>query len=102
MRLVIRKLTIEEELDRREGKGAAVWGTYLNAALTIYCSRKDDLKKSFGKNISFGRVVVWCGENWKIIHFAKCPFFYSSISSNHPGAKSVVPHGIESFPSPKQ
>ena len=36
MRLVIRKLTIEEELDRREGKGAAVWGTYLNAALTIY------------------------------------------------------------------
>ena len=35
---------------------AAVWGTYLNSALTF--SSKDDLKNSFWKNIHFGRVVV--------------------------------------------
>ena len=64
----------------------------------------------FWKNIYFGRVVVWCGVNWKIIqmfrsiHSAKCPFFYSSmtVSSYHPGAKSVLRQGIESILSPKQ
>ena len=39
-----------------------------------------------------------------IIHFSnhpfrQCPFFFSSFSSNHPGAKSLVRHGIESIPS---
>ena len=34
-------------------------------------SLKDDYKKSFWMNIHFGRVVVWCGRNWKIIHFFK-------------------------------
>ena len=38
---------------------------------------------------------------WSICS-VKRPFFYSSFSSNHPGAKSVVPHGIERIPSPKQ
>ena len=33
---------------------------------------------------------------------AKCPFFYFSISSNPPGAKSVVRQGIESILSIKQ
>ena len=33
---------------------------------------------------------------------AKCPFFSSSFSSNHPGAKSLVQHGIESILSPNQ
>ena len=79
---------------------AAAWGTYC----TWICSSKDDLKKSFWKDIHFGRVVVWCGLSWKIIqlfrriHSAKWPFFYSSISSNHP----VVRQGIGSFLSPKQ
>ena len=61
-------------------------------------SDTDDLKKSYGKNIPFGRVVVWCGVNGKIIHFAKAsifhsakhPFFYSSFYTNHPGAKWQV------------
>ena len=38
---------------------------------------------------------MWC-------NFAKKPLFYSSFSLNHPVAKSVVRHGIEYFPSPKQ
>ena len=44
-------------------------------------SSKDDLKKSFRKNIHFGKKVVWFGLNWKIIeliriiHSAKCPIF---------------------------
>ena len=65
-------------------------------------SSKDDLKKRFLKNIHFGRVVVWCGVNhgWSTIifwsiHSAKRLFFYSSFSSNHPGAKSVVGHGFK-------
>ena len=64
-------------------------------------SSKDDLKKICWKNIHFGSVVVFCGGNWKInqmfrsVHSAKCPFVYSSISSNHPGAKFVVRQGIE-------
>ena len=63
---------------------------------------KDYLKKDFWKNIHFERLVVWYGVNWKIIHFfrsihsAKCAFFYSSISSNHPGAKSVVRRAFNS------
>ena len=31
------------------------------------------------KNIYFVRVVVWCGVNWKIIHFLKHPFRQESI-----------------------
>ena len=38
---------------------------------------------------------MWCGVN-------KCPFSFSSISPNRPGAKSVMGHIIESIPSPKQ
>ena len=44
--------------------------------------------KKFWKNIHFGRVLVWCGCELKdhpcfrSIRSAKCPFFYSSISSN--------------------
>ena len=68
-------------------------------------SRPDDLSNTFWINIHKG----WWrfGVNWKIIHFtdtfipAKCLFLYSSISSNHPGSKSVVRHGIKSFPSPQ-
>ena len=31
---------------------------------------------------------------WKIVYFSEHPFFYSSISSNHPSGKSVVRHEI--------
>ena len=36
------------------------------------------------------------------IHSIKCPFFYSSFSSNHLGAKSLVRHGMEFILSPNQ
>ena len=50
---------------------AAGWGTYLNAALSLNGST-DDFKKSFWRNIPFGRVpevVVWCVVNRMISHF---------------------------------
>ena len=34
-------------------------------------SSQDDLKKSFWENNHFGRVVVWCGFNRRIIHYFK-------------------------------
>ena len=36
-------------------------------------SSNEDLKKGFWKNIHFGTEVVWCGVNWKLIHFSKAP-----------------------------
>ena len=53
-----------------------------------------------------GGFLVWFKPDvhpflWNI-HFAKSPFFYSSCSYNHPGAKSVLRHGIDWIPSPKQ
>ena len=48
--------------------------------------------------------VVWNGRSsifWSI-HSVKCPFFYSAISSYHPGDKSVVQQRLESILSPKQ
>ena len=69
-------------------------------------SSKDDWKNFFWKNIFFCRVV---GLNQMIIHFSeasillhKRPFFFPSFSSNHPGAKSVVRHGIEWIPPPSR
>ena len=52
-----------------------------------------------------GSDLVWCEPDdhpfFRSILSAKCPFFYSSFSSNHPGAKSLVQHGIESIPYPQ-
>ena len=51
-----------QKKDRREGRGRRCYlGTYLNAALTIYTIKKDDMNKSFWKNIHCGRMVVWSG-----------------------------------------
>ena len=75
---------------------AAVWGMYTWMPHYPFSS-KDDLKKIFRKNIRFGRVVVfvWCEVEdhpfFRSIHSTKCPFFYSSISSNHP----VMRQGLE-------
>ena len=55
---------IEEETDIREGKREIF-------------SSKGDLKKSFWKNIHFGRVGVWFGVNQMISHFSEV--FYMSI-----------------------
>ena len=66
----------------------------------------DDLKKSFWKNIHFVRVVVWYGVNQTILHNSEvsifCPFFSSSFSQNHPGAKflnSVPQPAVTTLPS---
>ena len=47
----------------------------------------------FGRTSIFGRVAVKCDVNRMIIHFSKSSllFFYSSFSSNHPGAQSLIP-----------
>ena len=47
---------------------------------------------------------MWNGRSsiFRSIHSVKCPFFYSAISSNHPGARSVVQQRLESILSPKQ
>ena len=64
-------------------------------------SSKNDLKNSFWKNFHFKRVAVWLHVNQMIIHFSEesiLPSVHYSIHpflSNHPGAKSLVRHGIE-------
>ena len=53
---------IEEEHDRREGKGRRflLWDV-LECRTSLFFSSKVDLKKRFWTIIHFGRVVVWCG-----------------------------------------
>ena len=82
---------------------------YLDVAVRqLPFSSKEDLKKKFFEEHSFWEGGVWYGVNGKItqlfrsINSAICEFFYSSISSIHPVAKSVVRQGIESIRSPKQ
>ena len=71
-----------EETDRREGKSRRC--CFGNVPTKYPFNSKDDLKKSFWKNIHFGSVVVWCGVNQMIIfffwsiHSAKRLFFRSS------------------------
>ena len=57
--------------------------------------RKFSGRKSILGGWWFG--VVWTGRSsiCRSIHFAECPFFYSSISSNPPGTKSIVRQGIK-------
>ena len=52
-------------------------------------SSKNDLKKSFWKNIHFGRMgvcctYIYCSVNWMIIHFSKASIPPSVRSSMHP------------------
>ena len=65
-------------------------------------SSKDDLKKSFGKNIHFERVLFWCessncSESFIPSIFLFIHFFKSSWCFNY-----VVQQGIDSILSPKQ
>ena len=47
-------------------------------------SSKNELNQSFWKNNNFGSVVVWCGVNWKIIHFLEASIPPSVHFSIHP------------------
>ena len=53
-----------------------------------------------------GEGFVWCEPDYhpffRSIHSAKGLFLNSSFSLYHPGARSVVRHGIESIPLPNQ
>ena len=73
----------------------------MNAGLAIKQQNKDDLKTRFWNNIHFGKVVVCCEPDdhsfFLSVHSAKRPFSYLSFSTNHPGAKSVVRHGLNEF-----
>ena len=53
---------IEEELDRREGRG-----TYLNITLAIW--PQGWLEEKFLEEHPFWE--VWCGVNWKVIYFSE-------------------------------
>ena len=70
---------------RRECKGRR----YLLGDVLLCRTNKDDLKKHFSQNIHFGRVVVWCGVNWMIIHFFKAFIQPSSRYSINPFLQSA-------------
>ena len=73
---------------------------------TSHLAARMSWRKVYGRTFILGGRwfgVVWIGSSsifFLTIHSAKCPFFFSSISSNHPGDKSVVRRGTESIPSP--
>ena len=78
----------------------------MNAALVIYSSSKDHLKKGFWKNIHLARVVVLCGMNRKIINFPKASMPPRVHSSILPFLQIIlvliiVRRGIESIPYPQ-
>ena len=82
------KNTIEEEEDGRDGGGRllhAVWGTYLPPQPFI---SKDDLKKSFWKNIHFEGVVS--SLNRMIINFYEASILPSVCSSIHPFLQIIL------------
>ena len=84
----------KQKSGRRKAKVVAIgWETYLNAILVI--NSKNDMKKSFFERNPYRECggFLWCES-------AKYPSFYLSISSNHPRAKWLVRHEIESIPSP--
>ena len=53
-------------------------------------SSKDDLRKSFWKNIHFGIVVAWCGVNWKILNFSEASILPSVNFSIHPFVQIIL------------
>ena len=72
---------IEEETDRREVNDRRCGlGDVLEMPPLQSFGSKDDLKKSFWKNIHFGRVVVWCGVNQMIV-FSEASILQSIRSS---------------------
>ena len=70
---------------------AAVCGTYLNDAITIYEQQgRFEVKFLSKKPIHFGRVVVWCGVNQMIIHFSEASILPSVFSSIHPFLQIIL------------
>ena len=72
---------IKEESDRSERKG---WWVDVLECQTSQLSTRIIWRKVFGKNIHFGRVVVWFGVNRKIFHFSELSFLLSVRSSTSP------------------
>ena len=92
----------KQDKDRREGKGHRCYLGDILECRTNHLAARMIWTKVFGRKSIwvgwwFGMVWTW----WSSI-IPKCPFFYSSISWNHPGTKCVVGHGIELTSSPKK
>ena len=51
---------------------------------------EEDRRDGFWKNIHFGRVVVWCGLNWKILNFSEASIPPSVCSSVHPFLQIIL------------
>ena len=81
---------IEEETDRREGKGRRYCLGDVLECRTSHLVGKDDWQKSFWKNTHFGRVVVWCGVNQMIIHLSEASILPSVRSSIHPFLQIIL------------
>ena len=97
----------EEETDRRAGKGRRCCLGDVLECRTSYLAARMIWRKAFGRtSILGGGGLVWYEMDdyqfFRSIYSAKGPMFYSSISSNHPGAKSLLRQGGESILSPKQ
>ena len=69
----------QKQADDKAKVVAAVWGTYLNAALQPFNS-KDDLKE----NILEEHSSVWCGVNKMVINFSEASILPIVRSSIHP------------------
>ena len=91
------------ELDRREGKGRrCYWGEVFEWR-NNYLAARMIWKKVFERTSTLGGRwfgVVWTERSSIFPKQPFYPFFFSTISSNHPGAKPVVRFRIESILSP--
>ena len=92
---------IEEETYRSEGKGRrCCLGDVLECHTSHLAARM--IWKKFLEEYPFWK-GCWFGVVWTVRSsifskhpFQHCSFFYSSVSSNHPGAKYLAWQGIES------
>ena len=63
--------TVEEDSDRREGKGRRCCLGDVLECRTSHLAARMILRKGFGRKSLLGGTVVWCGVTWKIIHFSE-------------------------------
>ena len=76
---------IEEEIDRREGKCRRFcFGDVQLYIVRVSECRTSHLAARMIWRKVFGRCKLDDNPIFRSIHFAKCPFFHSSFSSNHP------------------
>ena len=57
---------------------------------SIHLAASMILRKVLLKKIHFGRVLVWCGVNWMIIHFSRASIPPSGCYSIHPFLQIIL------------